>query len=1172
MSIHDLENHLRDYFPFGLPVSRRTWERLDLARIVTDPASRVPGSDTYVVRQLAAFFNETAHTQQPPLTPISPGQLITAAMIVEIMRYVVLHYCRRQNPFSLQAGLNWTAERKSRNLAEVPPAACVVLFPPPAVLVDGHPPGEYLHGQSALGANKELVVAEMILLMIAMINPAFRFFRPLYDDTELSHRAHYRDLVDALGQFFETQPPVDEVGDSLFHTLLAPIENHPDSLEAQLDFIRTRWARLLPAGLLKRLLLVRDILREEHFLRGFSDGSLEVLRLGRGQGVDFGYPEPEAFSQDADWMSNVVLIAKSTYVWLDQLSKKYGRHIRLLSDIPDEELDRLARWGFTGLWLIGVWERSRASQTIKQYMGNPEAVSSAYSLYDYIIAHDLGGESAYEELRARAWRRGIRLSADMVPNHMGIYSRWVIEHPDWFIQSPYPPFPVYQYTGANLSDDPRVVLQIEDGYWSHRDAAVVFKRIDTWTGDTRYIYHGNDGTNMPWNDTAQLNFLIPEVREAVIQTILHVARKFPIIRFDAAMTLAKKHYQRLWFPQPGDGGAIPSRAECGLTKEQFDAAFPKEFWREVVDRIKAEVPETLLLAEAFWLMEGYFVRTLGMHRVYNSAFMNMLKMEENSKYRQTVKNVLEFSPEVLKRFVNFMNNPDERTAVEQFGKGDKYIGVALMMVTMPGLPMFGHGQIEGFAEKYGMEYRRAYWDEQVDEDLVRRHEHEIFPIMRRRRLFSGADNFAFFDFHSTAGWVDENVFAYSNRFGDERALILYNNAYSTTEGWINTSTAINVGPADSPFLVHRTLSEALALRTGETDLYVFRDYKSGRWFIRAGREIAERGLFAVIGGYQYHAFLDWREIHDHDGSWRNLMHRLNGGGVHDIDEAHRELVYEPILAPFREAFSVELLRLLATPDPDPSQLADYEAARIRFLGAVGRFIGGAMNEVVALTEKALSSQPHPTAAATVQWPRLETAVTRRLAQIDDLRARDTVVICELLRPILDWQAGPHVQDPHELMRERLEKWLLRKSIAAVFAQFYQSDYEGYVTSLLVATLLTADNPLLTEEIHLAAFFADSHGAELLQVNRHNDIVWFGKERWERLVRAWAANAVVELGQSGLADDNQLDDIFKKSANLIAAGELSGYQVARLLALTSPDEPRHPESSLHRDSSSPQSQS
>ena len=42
-------------------------------------------------------------------------------------------------------------------------------------------------------------------------------------------------------------------------------------------------------------------------------------------------------------------------------------------------------------------------------------------------------------------------------------------------------------------------------------------------------------------------------------------------------------------------------------------------------------PDTLLLAEAFWLMEGYFVRTLGMHRVYNSAFMNMLRDEDNAQ-------------------------------------------------------------------------------------------------------------------------------------------------------------------------------------------------------------------------------------------------------------------------------------------------------------------------------------------------------------------------------------------------------------------------------------------------------------------------------------------------------------------------------------------------------------
>jgi hypothetical protein len=74
-----------------------------------------------------------------------------------------------------------------------------------------------------------------------------------------------------------------------------------------------------------------------------------------------------------------------------------------------EELDQLARWGFNALWLIGVWERSPASSEIKQRMGNPEAAASAYSLYDYTIAEDLGGEAAYANLRDRAWPAGSAL-------------------------------------------------------------------------------------------------------------------------------------------------------------------------------------------------------------------------------------------------------------------------------------------------------------------------------------------------------------------------------------------------------------------------------------------------------------------------------------------------------------------------------------------------------------------------------------------------------------------------------------------------------------------------------------------------------------------------------------------------------------------------------------------
>ena len=196
------------------------------------------------------------------------------------------------------------------------------------------------------------------------------------------------------------------------------------------------------------------------------------------------------------------------------------------------------------------------------------------------------------------------MASDMVPNHVGIDGKWVIEHPDWFVSLPYSPFPSYTFNSADLSTDSRVAIHLEDHYYDHSDAAVVFKRVDRWTGGESYIYHGNDGTSLPWNDTAQLNYLNPEAREAVIQTILHVARNFPVIRFDAAMTLAKKHIQRLWFPEPGSGGGIASRAEHGLSKADFDAAIPLEFWREVVDRCALETPDTLLLAEAFWMMEG----------------------------------------------------------------------------------------------------------------------------------------------------------------------------------------------------------------------------------------------------------------------------------------------------------------------------------------------------------------------------------------------------------------------------------------------------------------------------------------------------------------------------------------------------------------------------------------
>ena len=153
-------------------------------------------------------------------------------------------------------------------------------------------------------------------------------------------------------------------------------------------------------------------------------------------------------------MPQLVLLAKSTYVWLDQLSRRYGREIRTLDAVPDEELAAIARRGISGLWLIGLWQRSRASETIKRWRGNADAVASAYSLDDYRIADDLGGEEALADLRTSAWRHGVRMASDMVPNHMGIDSHWVIEHPERFIGLDEPPYPAYQFEGRNLAERP----------------------------------------------------------------------------------------------------------------------------------------------------------------------------------------------------------------------------------------------------------------------------------------------------------------------------------------------------------------------------------------------------------------------------------------------------------------------------------------------------------------------------------------------------------------------------------------------------------------------------------------------------------------------------------------------------------------------------------------------
>jgi len=497
-----------------------------------------------------------------------------------------------------------------------------------------------------------------------------------------------------------------------------------------------------------------------------------------GIGLEAG---PAAYSADAEWMRDLVLVAKNVLVWLRQLSERYGRSIARLDEIPSSELEELAGRGFTGLWLIGIWERSPASGALKRAQGSP-AAASAYAVRRYRIAGELGGEAALEDLKRRAGECGLRLAADLVPNHTAIDSDWVIEHPERFVWCPESPFPGYRFEGDDLSPDPRVGLRVEDHYQDRTDAAVVFQRVDRQSGETRYVYHGNDGTAIPWNDTAQLDYSRAETRSAVADEIVAMAKSFPILRFDAAMTMTRHHFHRLWYPSPDVAGAIPSRAEHGLSVAEFECRMPQEFWREVVDRVAREAPGTLLLAEAFWLMEGYFVRRLGLHRVYNSAFMHMLRDGDNGHLRQLLGDTLEVDPALLGRLTNYLSTPDEETTIAQFGRGDRYFGACRLLVTLPGLPLFTHGQWEGLEERYGMEFDSPRWQESPDAEVVARHDREIAPLLARRTLFAGVEDFRLLDLLDDSGRRIDAVLAHANNTGTETVIVALNNGDAAVAG------------------------------------------------------------------------------------------------------------------------------------------------------------------------------------------------------------------------------------------------------------------------------------------------------------------------------------------------------------------------------------------------------
>ena len=158
--------------------------------------------------------------------------------------------------------------------------------------------------------------------------------------------------------------------------------------------------------------------------------------------------------------------------------------------------------------------------------------------------------------------------------------------------------------------------------------------------------------------------------------------------------------------------------------------------------------------------------------------------------------------------------------------------------------------------------------------------------------------------------VDENVFAYSNRSGDQRRLVLYNNRYSSVRGRIDMSAVYaDKGSGEQR---QQRLRDSLEC-TGEAGVVLaYRDSLTGLEFLRRSAEVAERGLAMELQGYECHVLLDWRELRSTgEQRWELLCDVLGGRGVPNLQEALVGLELRPTHDALRSLLQPALMKGLA---------------------------------------------------------------------------------------------------------------------------------------------------------------------------------------------------------------------------------------------------------------------
>jgi len=355
----------------------------------------------------------------------------------------------------------------------------------------------------------------------------------------------------------------------------------------------------------------------------------------------------------SDWRANPIIYEINTWVWLNQLSRKYRRGITL-ADVPPSELEALAAWRFDAVWLMGVWQRGAATRKsalnyLHEYrdalpdISEADVPGSAYAIHDYQVEARLGGREGLAVFRERLKAHGIKLILDFVPNHVASDHPWIAEHPEYFVQ-------------GDLEDLCAQPTQ--------------FFRAQSSMGETLVIARGRDPYFPAWIDTAQLNAFHPGLRRKTIDTLIDIGAQCDGLRCDMAMLTTNAVFSRTWHARAGE-------------------APPLDYWTEVIPALRAAHPQMLFMAEVYWDLE-HQLQSQGFDLTYDKRMYDRLVSGDVGG----IKAHLRAETSYLRSNIRFIENHDEPRAMESFG-ADRQRAAAALICTLPGAALLHQGQIEG---------------------------------------------------------------------------------------------------------------------------------------------------------------------------------------------------------------------------------------------------------------------------------------------------------------------------------------------------------------------------------------------------------------------------------------------------------------------------------------------